>query len=107
MHIPLTGDIALLPEPLVIYLTSSFLEIIELPNGDIVLKRADGDGEPLVSIRFSDESKHYMPDSKLEIARVMIQAGIEAAAEINAEENALSIEELEPDEEIPEHRILH
>lgn len=90
-----------------IYLTSSFLEIIELPNGDIVLKRADGDGEPLVNIRFSDESKHYMPDSKLEIARVMIQAGIEAAAELNAEENSLSVEELEPEEEIPEHRILH
>ncbi len=89
------------------YLTSSFLEIIELPNGDIVLKRADGDGEPLVNIRFSEESRHYMPDSKLEIARAMIQAGIEAAAEINANEGQLSVEELEQEEEIPEHRVLH
>lgn len=89
------------------YLTSSFLEIIELPNGDIVLKRADGDGEPLVNIRFSEESRHYMPDSKLEIARAMIQAGIEAAAEINANEGRLSIEEAEQEEEIPEHRVLH
>ena len=38
-----------------------FLEIVELVNGDIVLQRADGDGEPLMTIRFSDESKGYMP----------------------------------------------
>ncbi len=88
-------------------MTSSFLEIIELANGDIVLKRADSEGEPLVNIRFSDESRHYMPDSKLEIARVMIQAGIEAAAEMNAEENALAIEEIEQEEETPQHRVLH
>lgn len=92
---------------MVIYLTSSFLEIIELPNGDIVLKRADSDDEPLVNIHFSDESKHYMPDSKLEIARVMIQAGIEAAAEINAAEHQLAAEELEQEEEAPRHRVLH
>ncbi len=88
-------------------MTSSFLEIIELDNGDIVLKRADSEGEPLVNIRFSDESKHYMPDSKLEIARVMIQAGIEAAAEMNAEENSLAIEEFEQEEDTPLHRVLH
>ena len=34
---------------------SSFLEIVELVNGDIVLQRADGDGEALMTIRFSDE----------------------------------------------------
>ena len=88
-------------------MTSSFLEIIELDNGDIVLKRADSEGEPLVNIRFSDESKHYMPDSKLEIARVMIQAGIEAAAEMNAEENSLAIEEFEQEEDLPQQRVLH
>ena len=36
--------------------SSSFLEIAELANGDIVLQRADQaeDAEPLVIIRFSD-----------------------------------------------------
>ncbi len=48
-----------------------------------------------------------MPDSKLEIARAMIQAGIEAAAEMSANEGRLSIEEAEQEEEIPEHRVLH
>ncbi len=61
---------------------SSFLEIIELDNGEVVLRRADADAEPLVSIRFSDESRHYMMGNSLEVAKIMIQAGIQAAAEI-------------------------
>ncbi|MFK8019427.1 MAG: hypothetical protein AB8B86_06650 [Pseudomonadales bacterium] len=89
---------------------SSFLEIVELPNGDIVLLRADGEGDPLVNIRFSDESKSYMPDSRLEIARAMIQAGIETAVMLS--ENDDSAEDLraafvEDDDEISEPRILH
>ena len=55
---------------------SSFLEIVELVNGDIVLQRADGDGEALMTIRFSDESKDYMPNGRLEVAKAMIHAGI-------------------------------
>jgi len=89
---------------------SSFLEIVELPNGDIVLLRADGEGDPLVNIRFSDESKSYMPDSRLEIARAMIQAGIETAVMLS--ENDDSAEDLraafvEDEDEISEPRILH
>ncbi len=62
---------------------SSFLEIVELINGDVVLQRADeSDGEALVTIRFSDESKDYMPSGRLEVARAMIHAGIEAASRI-------------------------
>ena len=61
---------------------SSFLEIIELDNGEVVLRRPDDDGEPLVSIHFSDESCQYMMGNSLEVAKVMIQAGIQAAAEI-------------------------
>ncbi len=63
---------------------SSFLEIVELVNGDIVLQRADseGDGEALMTIRFSDESKAYMPNGRLEVARAMIHAGIETASQM-------------------------
>ena len=62
---------------------SSFLEIVELINGDIVLQRADGDGEALMTIRFSDESKSYMPNGRLEVARAMIHAGIETASQMH------------------------
>ena len=42
----------------------------------------EGDSEPLVSIQFSDEANAYLMGNNLEIARVMIQAGIEAAAQL-------------------------
>lgn len=61
---------------------SSFLEIVELVNGDIVLQRADGEGEALMTIHFSDESKAYLPEGRLEVARAMIHAGIETASQL-------------------------
>jgi hypothetical protein len=62
--------------------SSSFLEIVEMPNGDIVLQRSDDDGEPMVIIQFSEESRIYLMDGTLEVARAMIQAGIQAAAQL-------------------------
>ena len=60
-------------------MSASLLEIIDRGDGEIVLQRAD-DSEPLVTIRFSDESRVYLMDNGLEVARAMIQAGIQAAA---------------------------
>ena len=59
----------------------SYLELVELPNGDIVLQRSDDDGEPLVVISFSEESRQFMAVPPLEVARAMIQAGIQVASE--------------------------
>ena len=75
---------------------SSFLEIVELINGDIVLQRADGDGEALMTIRFSDESKSYMPNGRLEVARAMIHAGIETASQMHF----VNTDSAESDEEL-------
>lgn len=83
-------------------MSSSFLEIVELANGDIVLQRAEEDGEPLVLIQFSEESRVYLMDATLEVARAMIQAGIQAAAQI-AEQGEFELDE--GDAEQP--RILH
>ncbi len=75
-------------------MSSSFLEIIEMPNGDIVLQRAEDDreigGEPLVTIQFSEESKDYLMDNALEVARAMIQSGIQTAAQM-AEDGQIEI----------------
>lgn len=70
---------------------ASFLEIVELSDGEVVLQRVDEDEEPLVRIRFSEESRLYMMDNGLDIAKVMIQAGIQAAAAI-AEQSDIEIE---------------
>lgn len=82
-------------------MSASLLEIIDLGDGEIVLQRADDDSEPLVVIRFSEESRVYMMDNSLEVAKAMIQAGIQAAAEM-AEQGDV---EIEPTVEAP--RILH
>lgn len=69
-------------------MAASLMEIVDMGDGDIVLQRADDDSEPLVTISFSDEAKIYLMDNSLEVARAMIQAGIQAAAEIADESGA-------------------
>ena len=62
---------------------TSLLEIIDLGDGEIVLQRADEDGEPLVTISFSEETRMFILDQGLEVAKAMIQAGIQAAAHLS------------------------
>jgi hypothetical protein len=82
--------------------SASLLEIVDLGNGEIVLQRADDDSEPLVTIRFSDETTLYLMDNGLEVAKAMIQAGIQAAAAL-AEQGEMEVEAV-PDEA---PRVLH
>jgi hypothetical protein len=81
--------------------SANLLEIIDLGDGEIVLQRADDDSEPLVTIRFSDESRVYMMDNGLEVAKAMIQAGIQAAATLAEQADV----EQESAAEAP--RVLH
>ena len=83
-------------------MSTSLLEIVDLGDGEIVLQRADDDSAPLVTIRFSDESQLYLMDNGLEVAKAMIQAGIQTAAALS------DAAELEVDEEASaEARVLH
>ena len=83
-------------------MSTSILEIVDLGDGEVVLQRVEGDTEPLVSIQFSDEANAYLMGNNLEVAKAMIQAGIEAAAQL-AEVNNLEVETAE----MPETRTLH
>ena len=83
-------------------MSTSLLEIVDLGDGEVVLQRVEGDSEPLVSIQFSDEAHAYLMGKNLEVAKAMIQAGIEAAAQL-AEVNNLEVETAE----MPETRTLH
>lgn len=68
---------------------SSLYEIVELPNGEIALQRADDtspqENEPLVSIRFSEESLYFLSEAKFHVAKAMIEAGLEAAGDMEDE----------------------
>lgn len=86
---------------------SSFYEIRELPDGDVVLLRTGDDGEPLVTIRFSAESLAFLGEGRFEVAKAMIEAGMDAAsdlAERYQEEEAAGIDDL-LEENFP--RTLH
>ena len=86
-------------------MSTSLLEIVDLGDGEVVLQRADDDSEPLVSIQFSEEACAYLMENNLEVAKVMIQAGIQAAAKM-AEMSGLEMESSESAEKA-EQRTLH
>ena len=86
-------------------MSASLLEIVDLGDGEVVLQRADDDSEPLVSIQFSEEACAYLMENNLEVAKVMIQAGIQAAAKM-AEMSGLEMESNESTEKA-EQRTLH
>ena len=84
---------------------STLLEIVDLGDGEVVLQRADDDSEPLVSIQFSEEASAYLMENNLEVAKVMIQAGIQAAAKM-AEMSGVEMESGEGAERV-EQRTIH
>ncbi|MCB5161836.1 hypothetical protein [Marinomonas algarum] len=58
----------------------SYLEIVELDNGDIVLRPASEDGEdaaPLAVLTISDDTRSYLKDRYFELAKHMFHAGID------------------------------
>jgi hypothetical protein len=80
---------------------SSFYEIVELDNGDVALRRSEHqEEEPLLTIRFSAESHEYLGTARYEVARVMIEAGLDFVAEM---ESATDEEE----ETASESTLLH
>ncbi len=84
---------------------SSFYEIIELINGDVALSRADDENsEPLVTIRFSSESLAFLGEEKFNVAKAMIEAGMDAAGDI-ADQQAESMLE-DPVEDLSDNEKL-
>ncbi len=63
-------------------MSAPLYEIVELANGDVVLQRVDDEGVPLLSIRFSPETLSFMQDGKFDVAKAMIEAGMEAAGDL-------------------------
>ncbi|MHB0776966.1 hypothetical protein [Halomonas sp. WWR20] len=55
---------------------TAILEIVELADGEIVLRPSEGKGEALVSIRFSQEAAELLRQSRFEVAREMIDHAI-------------------------------
>lgn len=58
------------------------LEIVELENGDIVLRHADEPSVNIMTIQFSDELSQALQHARLEVVQAMVEAGADAYAEI-------------------------
>ena len=66
-------------------MTDSRIELVQLENGDIALRRADSPDKPLVTISISDEVHDLMPADRIDIAQSMVEAGIERYRDIQVE----------------------
>lgn len=75
---------------------SPFLEIVELANGKVALRRSDEEAEPLVVIEFSADAREYLQGQYIEVAKAMISAGMQAAGQV-----------MEEGEMPEEDRVLH
>jgi hypothetical protein len=63
----------------------SRIELVQLANGDIALRRSDEPDKPLVVITISDKVEDLMPMDKIDIAQSMVEAGIERYRDIQVE----------------------
>ena len=87
---------------------SSFYEIIELINGDVALARADDENsETLVTIRFSSESLAFLGEEKFNVAKAMIEAGMDAAGDIADQQAEAMLEDLTETQSEAEKLMLH
>jgi hypothetical protein len=80
-------------------MSSSFYEIVMLPDGEVVLQRSDENGEPLIRINFSEEALCYLREGSMDVAKAMIDAGIDAV-EVLGNDGPV-------DEEDLKQRVLH
>lgn len=64
------------------HMPTSFLEIVELPDGTIVLRRGEDEGV-LVSLDFSDDAKVFLQGQHLEIAKAMFSVGVQMAGRVS------------------------
>jgi hypothetical protein len=75
-------------------------ELVILDDGEVALQRAGSD-EPLVRISFSDSVLEYLDGKHIDVAKSMMDAGIQTVFEINEDRTPTSVETGE------KHQILH
>ena len=82
-------------------MASTVFEIIEITEGEFVLQRSDGHGEPLVAIKFSPEALEFLSGNSAEVVKTMIEAGIHEVEDIMDSEIAAD------EKEARSSRVIH
>ena len=63
------------------FMPTSFLEIVELPDGRIELRRAEDEGS-LVTLSFSEDAKAFLQGQHVEVAKAMLSVGVQMAGRL-------------------------
>ena len=58
-------------------MSDPIIELVQLENGDIVLRQSDNPDNPLVTISISNQVENLLPEDKIDVANAMVEAGIE------------------------------
>ncbi|GGH92444.1 hypothetical protein [Pseudomonas fluvialis] len=80
-------------------MSTSFLEIVELPDGRIVLRRAE-DEVTLVTLDFSADARAFLQGQHIEVAKAMFNVGVQMAGRLAEGEGEWHSEDEGP-------RVLH
>ncbi len=88
-------------------MSSSFYEILELSSGEIVLRRSGDESsqEPLVTLKFSEDSIAFLGAGRFEVAKAMIEAGMEAASEMAMENQKDSLDDVADLTTVEQHTL--
>ena len=71
------------------------LEIVQLANGDVVLRAPDLGAEPLLRIQFSREVRSLLGAGAVQVAKVMIEAAaVKMSAVVAANDASLVVPEI-------------
>ena len=62
-------------------MSGSFLEIVELPDGCIELRKGDSDNS-LVTLKFSEEAKSFLQGQHVDVAKAMLSIAIQMAGRL-------------------------
>ena len=74
----------------------AILELVQLEGGELALRNAGSEKEPLVKIQFNDEVKMLLGDQMPVIAQHMVQAALYALMEKQANELHAEIVDEQP-----------
>ena len=80
-------------------MSTALYEIVMLPDGDFALQRADEKEEPLIRIHFSDEARVMLQNAGMDVAKAMIDAGIDMVEQLG--------DDVPEEGDLDESRVLH
>ncbi len=61
------------------------IELVKLENGDIALRHSDDPEQQLVTISFSPQVREMLQFDQMEVARAMVEAGMDSFRDIQVQ----------------------